>query len=182
MSKIGYSRVSSTSQKVDRQIDAIGKVDKMFTEHQSAKNINDRPVFKECIEYLRDGDELIVASIDRAARSTKDLLEIVEGLNNRGISIVFLKENMTFSADTKNPMNEMLLTIIGSIAQFERSLIKERQAAGITAAKKRGVQFGRRASITPEQIASIKLDAEKIGVKAACEVAGITRQSYYRLK
>lgn len=135
--KIGYIRVSTEEQNTARQEIALD-VDKVFIDKMSGKNTN-RPQLKEMLEYVREGDTLIVESISRLARSTKDLLQIVETLTNKGVQFVSLKENI----DTATPQGKFMLTVFGAIAELERENILQRQAEGIAIAKQEGKYKGR---------------------------------------
>lgn len=133
MSNIGYIRVSSADQNTERQLDGI-ELDKVFTEKASGKDRN-RPELQAMLQYARSGDVIHVHSIDRLGRSIIDLKTLVSDLNDRGVSVHFHKENMTFSVDVKNPMNELMFNMLASFAEFERAMIKERQREGIEKAK-----------------------------------------------
>lgn len=140
--KIGYIRVSSIDQNTMRQLDGI-QLDKIFTEKLSGKSV-ERPILLECITYIRSGDSLYVHSIDRLARNAKDLLNLVEQLLNKQVTIIFVKNNLTFSADTKDHMAKLQLTMLAAFAEFERELIRERQREGIVIAKTAGKYCGHR--------------------------------------
>ena len=152
-----YARVSSLEQRTDRQLAGVS-ADKVFEDKCSGKDTN-RPQLQACLEYLRDGDTLVVHSIDRLARSLRDLLSIVQGLLARKVSIKFIKEGMEFNGDKPNPTQDLYLNILGSVAEFERALIRERQATGIALARQRNAyeNCGRKPSLTPKQIDEIKL-------------------------
>ena len=152
-----YARVSSLEQRTDRQVTGIS-VDKVFEDKCSGKDTN-RPQLQACLEYLRDGDTLVVHSIDRLARSLRDLLNIVQELLARKVSIRFIKEGMDFNGDNPNPTQDLYLNILGAVAEFERALIRERQAEGIALARQRNAydRCGRKPSLTPKQIDEIKL-------------------------
>ena len=151
-----YARVSSLEQRTDRQLAGVS-ADKVFEDKCSGKDTN-RPQLQACLEYLRDGDTLVVHSIDRLARSLRDLLSIVQGLLARKVSIKFIKEGMEFNGDKPNPTQDLYLNILGSVAEFERALIRERQATGIALARQRNAydKCGRKPSLTPKQIEEIK--------------------------
>jgi DNA invertase Pin-like site-specific DNA recombinase len=151
---VGYIRVSSYGQNTDRQLLDIS-LDKIFEEKASAKDTN-RPILKECLEYLREGDELHVHSIDRLARNLVDLQTIVSDLNGNGVSVFFHKENLTFTGNSENPMNKLMLQMMGAFAEFERNLIKERQREGIAQAQRKGVKIGRVRVLKDDQIEEIK--------------------------
>lgn len=140
--KIGYIRVSSADQNTIRQLEGI-KLDKAFIEKLSGKS-TDRPILQECLLYIRGSDTLYVHSIDRLARNAKDLLNIVEQLISKQVTIIFVKNNLTFSADTKDHMAKLQLTMLAAFAEFERELIRERQREGIAIAKINGKYSGRR--------------------------------------
>ena len=151
-----YARVSSLEQRTDRQVTGIS-VDKVFEDKCSGKDTN-RPQLQACLEYLRDGDTLVVHSIDRLARSLRDLLNIVQELLARKVSIRFIKEGMDFNGDNPNHTQDLYLNILGAVAEFERALIRERQAEGIALARQRNAydRCGRKPSLTPKQIEEIK--------------------------
>lgn len=140
--KVGYIRVSTQEQNEARQIEALKKYDleKVFQEKISAKN-TDRPELQAMLEFVREGDTIYIHDFSRLARSTKDLLEIVELLNRKGVHLVSNKENV----DTSTATGKLMLTMIGAIAEFERQNLLDRQAEGIAIAKKNGVYKGRKA-------------------------------------
>ncbi|RCU43818.1 resolvase [Corallincola holothuriorum] len=141
MTTIAYIRVSTTDQNTDRQLDGE-TYDKAFTDKCSGGS-KERPALVELLDYVRDGDLVIVHSIDRLARNIDDLRSLVLELNNKGVTVRFCKESLTFSANDTSPMSELMLNMLGAVAQFERSMIKERQAEGIAKAKDKGVYKGR---------------------------------------
>lgn len=138
---IAYVRVSTVEQNEGRQIEALkGKnIDKWYTEKVSAKDTN-RPQLKEMLEFAREGDTIFIHDFSRLARSTKDLLDIVEMLNAKGVHLVSNKENI----DSSTPTGKLMLTMIGAIAEFERTNLLERQREGIALAVKEGKYKGRR--------------------------------------
>ena len=139
--KVAYVRVSTIEQNEARQIEALEKhgIEKWFTEKISAKN-TDRPELQNMLDYVREGDTIYVHDLSRLARSTKDLLEIVEILDNKKVSLVSNKENI----DSSTPTGKLMLTMIGAIAEFERTNLLERQKEGIAIAKKAGKYKGRK--------------------------------------
>lgn len=151
--KIGYIRVSSVGQNTDRQLDGM-VFDRMFTDKASGKDVN-RPALAEMLKFVRKGDHVVVHSLDRLARNLDDLRRIVADLVERGISIEFVKEKLTFSGDD-SPMATLLLSVMGAFAEFERSLIRERQLEGIAIAKQAGAYKGRKREMTDERIAEIR--------------------------
>ena len=152
-SNIAYVRVSTVEQNEQRQIDALEKynIDKWFTEKVSAKDM-ERPELKKLLDYVREGDTVYVHDFSRLARSTKDLLTIVETLNKKGVHLVSNKENV----DTSTPQGKLMLTMISAIYQFERENMLERQREGIAVAKREGVYKGRK----PIQITDDTFKAE----------------------
>ena len=146
---IAYVRVSTVEQNEARQLEALEKynIDKWFTEKISAKDTN-RPQLQAMLEFAREGDIVYIHEFSRLARSTKDLLEIVEALNNKGVQLVSNKENL----DTSTPTGKLMLTMIGAIAEFERQQILERQKEGIAIAKKEGKFKGRQVKAIDEEL------------------------------
>lgn len=138
---IAYVRVSTVEQNEERQIEGLEKhkIEKWFTEKVSAKNM-DRPKLQEMLEFVREGDTIFIHDFSRLARSTKDLLAIVEELNKKGVKLVSNKENF----DTSTPTGKLMLTMIGAIAEFERENLLERQKEGIAIAKREGKYKGRK--------------------------------------
>ena len=175
-----YARVSSLEQRTDRQVTGIS-VDKVFEDKCSGKDTN-RPQLQACLEYLRDGDTLVVHSIDRLARSLRDLLNIVQELLARKVSIRFIKEGMDFNGDNPNPTQDLYLNILGSVAEYERAIIRERQAEGIALARQRNAydRCGRKPSLTPKQIDEIKLRlANGEAIAPIAREYGVSRQTIY---
>lgn len=176
---VGYVRVSSVLQNTERQLDGI-ELDEVFTEKVSAKDAK-RPQLQACIKHLRKGDTLHVHSIDRLARNLKDLQEIVEELTQRGVKIEFHKESLLFSGDA-NPMQTLMLQMMGAFAEFERALIKERQREGIQAAKAKGKHLGRPKTITDETVSQLLADvSEGMPKSRAAQKYGISRTKLYQI-
>ncbi len=140
MANIAYVRVSTEDQNEDRQIEALKSrnIDKWFIEKVSAKDMN-RPKLQEMLDYIREGDTIFIHDFSRLARSTKDLLEIVDLLKMKGVELVSNKENV----DSSTPAGKLMLTMIGAIAEFERANLLERQLEGIAIAKRQGKYKGR---------------------------------------
>ncbi|MDN8606265.1 DNA invertase Pin-like site-specific DNA recombinase [Corynebacterium mucifaciens] len=150
--KVGYARVSSVEQNLDRQLDQLLAAGRpRFTRRTSAARSGTAPQLEEVLRYLRKGDQLIVTSMDRLARSLVDLHTIVEDLVGRGVSVRFLREGQTYSAKA-DPIAKLMPGPMGSAAEFERSTIKESQAEGIARAKERGVYMGRAKVLTDAQV------------------------------
>jgi DNA invertase Pin-like site-specific DNA recombinase len=182
---VGYIRVSSTGQNTDRQMQGLNSLDldKVFTDKVSGASM-DRPELKACLEYLRENDTLYIYSMDRLARNLMDLQGIVNDLTGRGVRIKFIKEQLTFEQNGSNPMNTLLLQVMGAFAEFERNLIKERQMEGIQSAQAKGVKFGRKAKLTAEQKEEIKgrlLSDPFLNKSDLMTEYGISRATFYRL-
>jgi len=160
---VAYVRVSSTDQNTDRQLSMLMELmpSKIFEEKISGKN-TDRPELNAMIDYVRDGDTVIVHSLDRLARSLPDLRSLIETLNQKGVTIRFIKNDLTFKADSKaDAASLLMLNILGAIAEFERELIKERQREGVERAKAKGVYKGRpKDARRRAQIKAMLLDGE----------------------
>ena len=182
--KVSYLRVSSKDQSIARQREALAHLDirKEFVDEISARSRADRPGLHACLEYLRDGDELHVASIDRLARSLIDLKQLITELTNDGVTVVFHKEGLRFAADTDDPTANLMLGVLGSFAEFERAIIRERQAEGIALAKKAGKYTGRPKALSDEQVADarrrIKAGESKTLVAKALDVGRSTLYRY----
>jgi DNA invertase Pin-like site-specific DNA recombinase len=152
--RVGYIRVSSIDQNTERQLEGV-EIDKAFTDKVSGKDVN-RPQLKEALDYLRDGDVLVVHSMDRLARNLVDLRTLVDNLTERGVQVEFVKESLTFTGQD-NAMSKLLLNVMGAFAEFERSLLKERQREGIAIAKRDGVYKGRKPSLSPERVRELQV-------------------------
>src|SRR5690348_5020197 len=149
--RVGYVRVSSFDQNTQRQLDGI-PLDKTFTDKASGKDTN-RTQLQAALNHAREGDTLIVHSMDRLARNVEDMLRLVRELNDKGVSVEFVKENMTFTAGKEDPRSTLMFTMLSAFAQFERALIKERQREGIALAKAKGnVYKGRKPALSPEDV------------------------------
>ncbi|MFE8034139.1 recombinase family protein [Thiohalocapsa marina] len=174
---VGYVRVSTTDQGTDRQLAGI-ELDRIFEEKQSGAAAANRKVLQECLGFLREGDTLHVHSIDRLARNLMDLQKTVEDLTERGVTVRFHKESLTFEPGGTNPMNTMLFQVLGAFAQFERALIRERQAEGIAQAKAAGKHLGRPSALSARQVAEIaELRADGQSLSKIAERYGVTRQT-----
>ncbi|MFT6676948.1 MAG: DNA invertase Pin-like site-specific DNA recombinase [Sulfitobacter sp.] len=176
MARIGYQGVSTVDQTSNRQ--ELGEVDRLFEDKATGGNA-DRPALNELLAYIRPNDEVVVFSIDRLARNLRDLEDIIREVNGKGATVSFLTERLTFSG-TDDAMSVLMLQMMGSFAQFERTMIRKRQAEGIAVAKNRGIYKGRKPSIDRKSI----LDMLQSGssVTAIAKALGISRQSVYRIK
>ncbi len=178
---IGYARVSSKDQNLDRQLEAFRKegVEKVFQEKISGKTREGREALKEAIAFARDGDTFIVLSLDRLARSLHDLLTITEELQKKGVFLKSIKENI----DLSGPGGRLMFSVFGAFAEFERSLIAERRTQGIEIAKSKGKRFGRPAIQKPKNwdIVISQWKSGDISAVKAMEVVGMSKASFYRL-
>ena len=176
--RVGYVRVSSIDQNPDRQLDGV-ELDRVFTDKASGRNTQ-RPQLIEMLRYVREGDELVVHSIDRLARNSLDLRQLIEDLTKRGVMVRFLKEALTFTG-TDSPMAMLQLSMLGAFAEFERALIRERQREGIALAKARGVYKGRKKAITQTQLVELReLIAHGMTKTEAGRRFGINRETVYQ--
>lgn len=178
--KVGYKRVSTIEQNDSRQLVGL-ELEKIFVDHASGKNTSERPQLQAMIEYIREGDEVYVHSMDRLARNLKDLLGLVEQIRNNGASLYFLKESLHIESQTQqSPMTTLMLSMMGAFAEFERSLILERQREGIAIAKQKGLYKGRK-PVSKEKLERAK-DLLKQGqkVSAVARQTGLSRASLYK--
>ena len=175
--RVGYVRVSTFEQNTQRQLDQV-PVDRLFTDKASGKDAQ-RPELESLLAFVREGDTVVVHSMDRLARNLDDLRRLVQKLVKRGIHIEFIKEHLTFT-DEDSPMATLMLSVMGAFAEFERSLIRERQREGIALAKQRGAYRGRKKSLPPERIAEAcrRVAAGEAKARVAREL-GISRETLY---
>lgn len=182
--RLAYIRVSTAEQDFDRQMqvfkDAGIQFDrKPYEEKQSGKNIDDRPVLTALLnETLRGGDILYITEFSRLARSVRDLLNIVDMLNEKGVTLVSIKEKL----DTNTSHGRMILTILGAVAEFERNIIRERQAEGIRSAKEKGVYTGRKKIVRKDfPFWYRKWLSREITAKSFSNVLKVSRNTLYRM-
>ncbi|MFG6447296.1 recombinase family protein [Roseateles sp. BYS180W] len=176
--RIGYVRVSSFDQNPDRQLEQA-QVDKVFTDKASGKDTQ-RPELDALLTFVREGDTVVVHSMDRLARNLDDLRRLVQRLTKRGVRIEFVKECLTFTGED-SPMANLMLSVMGAFAEFERALIRERQREGIALAKQRGAYRGRKKSLSPDMVIELRqrADAGEQKAKLAREF-GISRETLYQ--
>lgn len=178
MAKVLYARVSTEEQKLDRQTVNADEYDKVFEDKASGKDTN-RPGLQAMLAYVRAGDVLEVESFSRLARNTKDLLEIVEKLNSKGVKFISKKENI----DTSTPAGSFMLTVFAALYEFERANIKQRQREGIEIAKAKGAYKGRKAI----EVDSCKFETvyrswkrDEITARQAMEMLDLKPNTFYR--
>lgn len=176
--RIGYIRVSSLGQNTDRQLEGV-QIDRTFTDKVSGKDTN-RPKLQELLDFARDGDTVIVHSMDRLARNLDDLRRTVQLLTKKGVAVEFLHERLTFTGND-TPMATLLLSVMGAFAEFERALIRERQMEGIALAKQRGAYKGRKKSLSDAALAKLRQRLATGMTKAqAAREFGISRETLYQ--
>ena len=175
--RIGYIRVSTLDQNPDRQLEGV-QVSKVFIDKASGKDTQ-RPQLEALLSYVREGDTLVVHSMDRLARNLDDLRRMVQQLTGRGVRIEFVKEALTFTGED-SPMANLLLSVMGAFAEFERALIRERQREGISLAKQRGVYRGRKKALSENRIEELLRRIENREPKAGlAREFGISRATLY---
>jgi len=175
--QVGYLRVSTLLQNTARQLDGV-LLDKVFEDKASEKN-TDRPKLDACLAHLRDGDTLHVHSMDRLCRNLDDLRRIVKDLTSRGVVVRFHKEVLSFTGED-GPMSHLLLSMLGAVAEFERSIILERQKEGIQIAKVEGKYKGRKPSLTADRVLELQRRAGEGEKKTAlAREFGVSRETVY---
>jgi len=175
--RVGYVRVSTLDQSTVRQLDGV-TLDRVFEDKASGKDVN-RPQLEEMIGFVRDGDTVLVHSMDRLARNLEDLRRLVRRLTDKRVRVEFVKEQLTFTGED-SAMANLLLNMTGAFAEFERELIRERQREGIALAKQRGVYRGRARSLSPSQIAELRDRAAAGLLKTTLATEyGISRETVY---
>ncbi|WP_313054428.1 recombinase family protein [Pseudomonas lopnurensis] len=175
--RIGYIRVSTLDQNPDRQLEGV-QVSRVFIDKASGKDTQ-RPQLDALLSYVREGDTLVVHSMDRLARNLDDLRRMVQQLTRRGVRIEFVKELLTFTGED-SPMANLLLSVMGAFAEFERALIRERQREGISLAKQRGVYRGRKKALSESRIEELRRRVDAREPKAAlAREFGISRATLY---
>jgi len=179
MAKIGYIRVSTRDQHLERQEIALNEIgmDRIFAEKISGVS-SKRPEFEAMIQYVREGDILYIESISRLARSTRDLLSIIDKLQEKSVEFVSLKENF----DTSTPQGKLILTIFSALSEFERESMLQRQREGLAAAKARGQKFGKPKIQLPKNWDEVikKWEKKQITAVQAMRLTGLNRGTFYR--
>jgi DNA invertase Pin-like site-specific DNA recombinase len=177
--RIGYIRVSSLEQNSARQLEGVS-TDRTYEDRVSAKDLQ-RPNLQAMLTYVREGDVVVVHSMDRLARNLDDLRHLVKTLTQKGIAVQFVKENLTFSGDD-TPMANLMLSVMGAFAEFERALSKERQREGVALAKARGAYRGRKKVLSQDKIEALKKKLDD-GQETKAQIAryfGISRETLYQ--
>jgi DNA invertase Pin-like site-specific DNA recombinase len=177
MAKIGYARVSSYGQSLDVQLEKLSDCDRIFQEKQSARTTEAREQLGLCLDYVREGDQLVITKLDRLARSTRDLLNILNRLDKKQVKLHVIDQQI----DTSTPAGMLLVTMLGAIAAFENDLRKERQSDGIALAKRRGVKFGRHRALDQPQVDALKQKrAMGLKIRDLMSEFGVSKASVYR--
>jgi DNA invertase Pin-like site-specific DNA recombinase len=176
---IGYARVSSTGQNLDAQLDALGKAkcDKIYREKKSGSKRDGREELAKMLDFVRDGDTIIITRLDRLARSLSDLIAIGKQLESKNVSLNIIEQDV----NTSTPAGKLFFHMLGAFSEFENSLRRERQAEGIAAAKARPDSpfKGRPASIDADKVNCML--ASGMGPTATAKALSVSRQSVYRL-
>lgn len=175
--RVGYIRVSSADQNTARQLDGV-PLDRVFEDKLSGKDTQ-RPQLEAMFAYVRDGDTLVVHSMDRLARNLDDLRSLVAQLTKKGVKVEFVKENLSFSGEA-SPMAQLMLSVMGAFAEFERALIRERQREGIALAKAQGKYKGRKKSLSADQVERAREQiAQGVSKARVARDLGVSRETLY---
>ena len=178
MAVVGYARVSTAGQKLDVQLDKLKQHEcsKIFEDKQSGTT-DDRKGLQEALEYLREGDQLVVCKLDRLARSTLHLTQIANKLERSSVDLVVLDQNI----DTSTPTGRLLFNVLAAIGEFETEIRRERQLEGIAKAKEKGTRFGRAPKLTSTVRQKVnELRSSGVGIKDIQSLTGLSRASVYR--
>lgn len=177
---VGYARVSSSGQSLDVQQDKlrIFGCTRIFAEKRSGRQADSRPELQACLQFLRDGDTLVITKLDRMARSVLDLAKIAELLKKKGVALKVLDQ----AIDTSTSEGRLVFSLLGAFAQFENDIRAERQSDGIRNAKQKGVTFGRKRALTPEQCSRVRTlrQEEKFSVPQLAERFNVGAATIYR--
>jgi DNA invertase Pin-like site-specific DNA recombinase len=176
--KIAYKRVSTLSQNIDRQLDGM-TFDKEFVDYVSGST-RDRQELNRMLQHIREDDEVYIHDISRCARNVRHLLELVQEITSKKVKLHFVKENLTFTGDKSNPMETLLLSLLGSVYEFERSMMLERQREGIAKAKLKGKFKGRKPTVDKEAI--LKLLAEGNSMRKVAAMTNTSLSTVTRVK
>lgn len=176
MARVGYRRVSTYDQNLDRQ--DLGDVDQVFEEKESGSKV-DRPALREMIRYVRAGDDVVVWSIDRLARDLRDLQDLIAQITGKRAKITFLTEQLSFGPEGEDPFAKLQLQLMGAFAEFERAIIQRRQAEGIAKAKARGVYKGGKRHVDRDRVTALRQAGQ--GASAIAKEMGISRMTVYRI-
>lgn len=180
MAKVAYKRVSTAEQNTARQLDNM-TFDKVFEDKVSGKDTN-RPQLQAMLEYgLRTGDELYIDSLDRLGRNTADLIELMNTLRVKGVTVKFVKQNLKFEPDTNSTINNLMFTMLAAFSQFERELMLERQREGIAKAKEEGKYKGRPLSKTVDREGILKALQEGMSFRKVAKKFDVSLSTVQRV-
>ena len=175
MARVGYARVSTKDQRLEVQLEKLNDCDKIYEEKLSGTD-DKRPKLQECLDYVREGDTLVVTRLDRLARSTLHLCEIAKLLERKGVSLIVIDQ----SIDTSTSSGRLLFNMLGAIAQFETEIRAERQAEGIRKALSKGVKFGRKSLLKADQVDALKRKRQEgVTISALMREFGLGKVSVY---
>ena len=176
MALVGYARVSSVGQHLDVQLSKLKHCDKVFQETHTGTS-DSRPQLKACLDYVREGDVLVVTRLDRLARSTLHLCQIAEGLKRKDVNLKVLDQNI----DTGDATGRLIFNMLGAIGQFETEIRAERQREGIHKAKEKGVAFGRRKALTAREVQALRAQRQAGAlIKELMREYRLSKASVYR--
>jgi DNA invertase Pin-like site-specific DNA recombinase len=176
MALVGYARVSSVGQSLDIQLEKLANCDKVFQEKKSGTS-DKRPRLQECLEYVREGDTLVITRLDRLARSTLHLCQIADELQRKQVNLKVIDQNI----NTSDATGRLLFNMLSAIAQFETELRAERQIDGIQKAKERGVRFGRQEKLTAQQIVEMRQRRKQgVLIKTLMKDYDLSKATIYR--
>ncbi len=173
----GYKRVSTIDQSTERQLEGI-KLDRVFEDKLSGKDRN-RPQLDLLLSILREGDTIHIHSMDRLARNTRDLLNLVEEITGKNCKVIFHTEHLSFEPNKTDPYQQLMMTMLGAVAQLERSLILQRQKEGIAIAKSKGRFKGGKSKLSAEQVLELKELSKTNSITSLAKKFGITRPTCY---
>jgi DNA invertase Pin-like site-specific DNA recombinase len=177
MAQVGYARVSSYGQSLAVQLEKLSGCERIFSEKISGRSADAREELQHCLQWVRDGDVLIVTKLDRLARSTRDLLNIANTLDKKGVSLLVLDQQI----DTRTPTGKLLFTMLGAIAEFENDIRKDRQVQGVTLARRNGVKFGRKSALSARQIGELRQRrSEGVQISELMSAYSLSKASVYR--
>ena len=177
MAQVGYARVSSHGQSLAVQLEKLSGCDRIFSEKMSARSADAREELQNCLQWVRDGDVLVVTKLDRLARSTRDLLNIANTLEKKSVGLLVLDQQI----DTRTPTGKLLFTMLGAIAEFENDIRKDRQVQGITLARRNGVKFGRKSALNTRQISELRQRrSEGVQISELMSAYSLSKASIYR--
>lgn len=178
MTKIGYARVSTFDQNLDSQLDELKKAGCTKIFQEKASSVKKRPEFEKCLDYLREGDTLVVWKLDRLGRTTKKLLELIDDLKDRGINLQII----TLGVDTSTAAGRLFFTMMAGLAEMERELIRERTNAGLQAARARGRRGGRKPIDEQIMARALMMYEAKMTVEDITKTLKISRSTFYKYK